>query len=131
MAKECFCGCGRKVPRRAVLGAGPVNTRGRQVRDRLHKMEYEYGIPRDVDDDTAAWYAEGDEIVADLAAVVHGELRPRDVDERWVREWQAVGRQAERSYLARMGKIGRAARERGLSDEEAAQALARGELPLD
>jgi hypothetical protein len=66
-----------------------------------------------------------------LAAVVHGELRPRDLDERWIREWQAVGRAGERSYLERMNRIGRAARERGLSDEEAAQALARGELPLD
>jgi hypothetical protein len=94
-------------------------------------MEHEYGISRDVDDDTAAWYAEGDKIMGTLAAVVHGESRARDVDERWVREWQAVGRQAERSYLERMGRIGRAARDRGLSDEEAARALARGELPLD
>jgi hypothetical protein len=128
MAKECFCGCGLKVPRWAALGPGAINTRGRQVRDRIYTMEHEYGIPRHVDDDTATWYAEGDEIVETLAAVVHGELRSRDVDERWVRQWQAVGRAAERSYLERMGRIGRAARERGLSDEEAAQALARGEL---
>ena len=86
MAKECFCGCGLKVSTWAFLGAGAVNTRGRQVRDRLHTMEHEYGIPRDVDDDTAAWYAEGHEIMEALAAVVHGELRPRDVDERCVRE---------------------------------------------
>jgi hypothetical protein len=49
----------------------------------MHTMEHEYGIPRDVDEDTAAWFAEGDEIMDTLAAVVHGELRARDVDERW------------------------------------------------
>ena len=101
------------------------------MRERLDRMEHELEIPRDVDADTAAWYEQGDEIVAVLAAVVHGELSSREVDERAVREWQAMGRQAERSYVERMSKLGRAIRESGLSDEEAARAIARGELPLD
>jgi len=94
-------------------------------------MEHDLGIPRDVDPDTAAWYRQGDAILADLAAVVHGELSARDLDERRVREWQAMGRSAERSYVERMGKLGRAIRRSGLSDEEAAQAISRGQLPLD
>src|SRR5215210_1828763 len=98
MAKECFCGCGLKLPRWTALGTGAINTRGRQVRERLHYMEHDLEIRRDVDADTAAWYEEGDEIAAALAAVVHGELSARDLNEGAVREWQAIGRSAEQSY---------------------------------
>ena len=129
MAKECFCGCGQQVSRWGAIGA--VNTRGAQVRDRLNRMEHELGIPRDVDEETKDWYWQGDQIIWDLEAVVHGHLDPGDVDERWIREWQAMGRRAERSYTQRVAKLGRAVRKSGLSDEEAARAIARGELPLN
>jgi hypothetical protein len=74
------------------------------------------------------WYADGDEIVQALAEAVHGEIDPRTLDERAVRAWQADGREIERVYTRNMAKLGRAIRESGLTEAEAAEAIARGEL---
>jgi hypothetical protein len=126
MAKECFCGCGSRAPR-FPLFIRSINKRGRQVVARLDRIEELIG--RDVDEpQIKQWYADGDEIVGALAEAVHGEIDPRTLDERAVRAWQADGREIERVYRMNMAKLGRAVRESGLSDEEAAEAIARGEL---
>ena len=49
-----------------------------------------------------------------------------------MRGWQADGREIERVYMTNMATLGRVVRESGLSAEEAAQAIARGDLkPFD
>lgn len=55
---------------------------------------------------------------------MHGETDVRTVDEGFVREWQVAGREIE----LRLRSAGRAISESGLTDEQAAEAIARGEL---
>jgi hypothetical protein len=113
--RHCFCGCGRKVP----FGVRPVNTRGRQVRARLARMGpvRPEATDRDGDVETRAWFAEGELIADEIAEIVHGDRDRREVDEKAVREWQAIGREAELAVIAS-----------GLSEEETARAIARGEI---
>lgn len=86
-------------------------------------------IGRDHEDpDVQVWYATGDEIAEALADAMHDDADPRMLDEGVVRTWQAEGRHIERVVNQRIAALGRAVRKSGLSDEEAAQALARGEL---
>lgn len=126
MAKDCFCGCGRNVPR-FPLGMRSINSRGRQVVSRIAIMEGLI-VRETADEGAQAWYELGDEIVEALAEVMHGDADPRLLDESVVRGWQADGRRAEQSYKQRVAALGRAVRESGLSDDEAADALARGDL---
>lgn len=121
MAKECFCGCGRSIPR-FPLGTRSINTRGAQVADRLAWAE-ENGVRSAEGAD--AWFEEGAEIVATLAGAVHGEIDARTIDEGWVREWQSFGREAQRRTTAGMADLGRAVRTSGLNEADAAQALAK------
>lgn len=124
MAKQCFCGCGRSVPR-FPLGTRAINTRGKQVSERLRWAEEHGG--RDVPE-LAIWFVEGEHIAADLADVTHGELDPRALDERFVRRWQASGRDLLRNQVrggrAAMANFGSAIRQSGMSDDEVLQALA-------
>jgi hypothetical protein len=126
MAKDCFCGCGRTVPR-FPLGTRAINTRGHQVVDRLRWAEEHGG--RD-EPELAEWFEEGDGIVATLAGAMHDEIDPRTLDERRVRQWQAAGRDLlrnqRRGQTAAMADFGRAVRESGLSPDDAARALAVG-----
>jgi hypothetical protein len=70
----------------------------------------------------------GHAIAGDLADAMHGEIDPRTLDERAVRQWQAEGRNLLRDHrqgeAAAMADFGRAVRESGLTPDEAAQALA-------
>jgi hypothetical protein len=126
MAKECFCGCGRKAPR-FPLGIRAINTRGRQVVTRVARIEQLVG--RDIDHaQIQQWYGDGEEIARALADAIHGEIDPRMLDESAVRAWQADGREIERVYIRNTAALGRAIRKSGLSDEEAAKAIALGEL---
>jgi hypothetical protein len=87
---ECFCGCGRRVPR-FPLGTRAINKRGRLIEQRL-------AWARDVMPnlgDAAAWAEHGDEILAGLSRTVHGEFNPRLLDEAESREWMAYGRSIE------------------------------------
>jgi hypothetical protein len=87
VAVECFCGCGRAIPR-FPLGTRAMNKRGRLVREQLAWAQVVAGDLEQY----AEWYEEGDEIVATLAAAMHGEVDPRSVNEEWVRHWQEYGR---------------------------------------
>jgi hypothetical protein len=84
---ECFCGCGRAIPR-FPLGTRAMNKRGRLVREQL---AWAQAVAGDLEQ-YAEWYEEGDEIVATLAAAMHGEVDPRSVNEEWVGHWQEYGR---------------------------------------
>src|SRR4051794_20051527 len=120
MAKECFCGCGRAIPR-FPLGTRAINARGRQVVERMQWAEETFRAS--CHGELAVWYAQGEDIVLDLRAAMHGEIDPRSLDERPVREWQAIGRTLLRAERASTGEIGRAVRTSGLSIDEAAQVL--------
>jgi hypothetical protein len=88
----CFCGCGRSVGRFPITRRA-INTRGRLVRERL---DWARGVDLPTD---AAWEQEGETILLELRAVVHGELEPKQVHEPRVRRWQAVGHQLERDAV--------------------------------
>ena len=126
VSKECFCGCGRAVPRGPLSTLRAVNTRGQQVVERMAFVE-EWGGRKDPD---AAdyWLEVGALIVKDLAAVVHGELSPRAVDEKGIRTWQAIGRDVEAEITKRMTRFGAAIEKTGMTAEEAALALSEGRL---
>ena len=72
------------------------------------------------------WYDEGYEIAAELRDAMHGERDAHSLDEGRVREWQRYGREID----SRVADLGRAVRRSGLTPEEAAQRLARGEDPF-
>jgi hypothetical protein len=126
MARQCFCGCGNKIPFYA-FGTRTYDTRARQVVARLKIIEDLDG--RDVDHEPAIreWYEQGDALIPVLAELVHGQRPAKSVDEAVIREWQATGREIERSYI-RMAQLGHAMRESGLSEDEFTQAVARGAI---
>jgi hypothetical protein len=109
MAKPCFCGCERKIPIH-LFGLRTYNTRGRQVRDRLAKMENLIGDAPDPE--TQGWYDEGREIIEILTRVVHRQQDPRTVKEGAIREWQAEGLAARRLLVGRIAEARHAARTR-------------------
>lgn len=90
----CFCGCGQTVPK-FPLGVRSVNTRGRQVAERL---AYGLAMPGDAED-FANWLEGGTAILVELRAAVHGDLDPRAVSEPAVRHWQAYGQNIERGAV--------------------------------
>jgi hypothetical protein len=125
MARQCFCGCGTKIPFYA-FGTRTYNTRARQVVARLKLTEEFDG--RDPDEPAIRqWYEQGDALVPVLIELVHGQRSAKSVDESAIREWQATGREIERSYL-KMAQLGRAMRQSDLSEVEFMQAVARGDV---
>jgi hypothetical protein len=122
MAKNCFCGCERAVPR-FPLGMRAINTRGRQVVGRIEDVERRGG--RNVPE-LAEWFEEGDAIVALLREITHCVRDPRSVNERAIREWQADGRAIAPTARQSQALLGRAVRESGMSSDQAAVAIARG-----
>jgi hypothetical protein len=59
---------------------------------------------------------------------VHREVDPRTVNESAVRAWQAEGRGAEREWVRRQARFGRAIRKSGRSEEEVMDAFGHGDL---
>ena len=92
MAKYCFCGCERKVP----FGRGAMNTSGARVTAALAELEGHADAMRHVGaDNVDDFLGAGRRWKADLAAIVHREIDPRDVDvgdmRRWLRTaWQSL-----------------------------------------
>jgi hypothetical protein len=112
--KECFCGCGRTISR-FPLGLRSMNRRGKQVSDRLAFVR-EHGFPGDTAERVPGlvdWCNDGDAIVAELAAAVHGDIDPAVVAEEPVRHWQAAGRELESLIKGRRAVE---AQQRGESD---------------
>jgi hypothetical protein len=101
-----------------------INTRGRQIKERIEHTENLVGRA----DQIADWFSEGEEIVTLLASAVHGDLDPRVLNESAVRRWQAFGRDIEREVNRNMAAMGRRVRGSGMSVDEAAQAILRGEF---
>jgi hypothetical protein len=63
MAKECFCGCGRPIPR-IPIGLRSMNTRGRLVSDRLAWFEVVTGVLQ--------WSPEDDDRILQIDALRWG-----------------------------------------------------------
>lgn len=125
MARYCFCGCGTRIPLHA-FGTRTYDTRARQVVARLKITEELDG--GDVGEPAIReWYEQGDALIPVLAELVHGQRPAKSVDEAAIREWQATGREIERSYI-RMAQLGHAMRESGLSEDEFMQAVTRGAI---
>lgn len=78
---ECFCGCGRSVPR-LPLGIRTINKRGKLVADRFEwayahvneegKHIGEFEIPGEEGEGT--WLEHGTTLIAMLKTIVHGEV---------------------------------------------------------
>lgn len=118
--KSCFCGCGRRIPK-FPLGMRSINRRGALVSQRLAETHENAGDHPEL----AGWYTEGEEIVGQIQAAMHGQVDPRSLDERPVREWQRAGREIQASLDTAHGLLGKAVRESGMSPEEAASELGR------
>ncbi len=95
MAKECFCGCGRKIQKFPV-GTRAINTRGKQVSERLAFVDDEHPHLKEQNEGIAVWVKQGYAIRAELVAAMHGETDPGALQEGAIREWQAEGRHIER-----------------------------------
>ncbi len=126
MAKECFCGCRRTIPK-FPIGTRAINTRGKQVSERLAFVDDEHPHLKDQNEEIAAWVEQGYAIKAALAAAMHGEADPRSLQEGPIREWQVEGRHIERYIKEQYAKLGRWVKESGLSEEEAIEAIRQGE----
>lgn len=70
-----------------------INKRGEQVADRL---AYGSELIGEANPDLGDWITDGELIVSDIQAAMHGELDPRSLVERSVRNWQAYGWNIER-----------------------------------
>jgi len=95
--KECFCGCGREIPR-FPLGMRSLNKRGALASERLSWAEAVLG-----DEPPDDWVEEGEEILGVLRCAMHGELDPRSVNEEWVSRWQAWGQKMETAVVLHGG----------------------------
>jgi hypothetical protein len=76
---ECFCGCGQAAPR-FPLGIRTINKRGKLIRERLEWARAQIGE----DGEPAGrpeWLAQGDQWLARLRTVVHGEPDPEVSDD--------------------------------------------------
>jgi hypothetical protein len=118
---RCFCGCGRKVPR-FPLGVRSVNRRGRRIAKDVALIEglLDRGLQSP---NAEAFVKDGHSIQAALREAVHDPADPGPRIEAQSRD--LLRRARERFITARIGK---AARRAGLSAEEAADAMARGEF---
>jgi hypothetical protein len=88
---RCFCGCGRALPR-FPLGTRAINGRGRQV---IQRLAWERDVLGTDLAEITDWRRDGEEIAAALRAAMHGDVDPRSLDERVVRDWQRFGRDIE------------------------------------
>ena len=93
---ECFCGCGRKVPR-FPLGIRTINKRGQLVAERYdwaypHVNEEgkhigEFEVPGEEGEGT--WLEHGATLIAMLRTIVHGEVGEEIKDSAHVEELAA------------------------------------------
>lgn len=128
MAKECFCGCGRRIPK-FPLGMRAMNTRGKQVSERLSLIQDDNPHMIEENDEIAAWVFGGLVYKDQLAGAMHGELDPSAVEEEPIREWQAEGRNIERFVNESYARLGKWIKEEGWTPEQAAAEVKRGVRP--
>ena len=100
MAVACFCGCGREIPK-FPLGIRSVNKRGALVSERLGWATEVFGD--EGRERFAEWFDEGEEYVDLLQMAMHGEIDPRNSDERAIRHWMTYGRNMERVVVGSGG----------------------------
>lgn len=95
MAKECFCGCGRAIPR-FPLGSRSANTRGRLVAERLIWFSALWKEPADAasatDENLEEWFEDGFERLDEIRDMLHGDVDPALVDPRASSDWLKYGR---------------------------------------
>jgi hypothetical protein len=125
VATECFCGCGRKIPK-FPLGIRSINTRGKQVTERLAFVD-DWPHLKNESPEIGEWVVQGKAIVAELEAAVHGDSDPRVLEEGPIRDWQTQGRNIEGFINQHLAAFGKWAKDMGYSEEEAMAAAARGE----
>lgn len=98
MSATCFCGCGRPIPR-TPLGLRSVNKRGRLVAERLawlHALivaQPAVGAPKHPDAALiSALLRDGDVLLEELRAAMHGKRDPRALDESHSGNWLKAAR---------------------------------------
>jgi hypothetical protein len=118
---ECFCGCGRSVPR-FPLGLRSVNKRGARHAADVSKIQrlLDAGMRSPT---AEAYVADGEEIMERIALAVHGRTDPGPEVET-----------ASRAFLSRTRAkftdtaLGKAARRSGLDESNALDLITRGEF---
>lgn len=118
---KCFCGCEEKVPR-FPFGLRSINTRGRRIGKDVALVErlLAQGLRSP---NAEAFVQDGHAIMGELAHAVHTRSDPGPEVEAESRDFM---RQARERFIT--GRIGQAARRAGLSADQAAVAMARGEF---
>jgi uncharacterized protein (DUF3084 family) len=87
MARECACGCGRRLgfrDRLASRKAAKIEERADFLEDRISR----YGWAGWQRADLEAFVSEGRVLRDQLVAVIHGELDARAVDRSHVADWR-------------------------------------------
>lgn len=124
---ECFCGCGEKVSR-FPLGVRSVNKRGAIIASDVANVQslIESGVKSPA---AERYVRDGQAMLLALAQAVHSRSDPGPEAESATREFMRAGR-----VVFGDAALGRAVRESGMSDQEALEALQRGEFdpfPVD
>jgi hypothetical protein len=118
---KCFCGCGTKVSR-FPLGLRSINTRGRRIGKDVAMIEslLAQGLRSP---NAEAFVGDGRALMRELADAVHTRSDPGSQVEAESRD---IMRRARERFIT--VRIGQAARRAGLSADQAAVAMARGEF---
>jgi hypothetical protein len=106
-----------------------MNTRGKQVSERLSLVEDENPHMIDENEEIATWVEAGRRFRSELADAMHGDLDPSLVAETSIREWQAEGRNIERFIKKQVAALGKWVREEGWTTEQALEEINRGARP--
>ncbi len=94
--KECFCGCGRTIPR-LPLGVRSINKRGMLVSERL---AWSIAVLPESGPNLEDWINGGHQIIYGLRQAMHGQSDPRSLDEGYVRGWMKPGQQIEKQAVS-------------------------------
>lgn len=122
---ECFCGCGKRVPR-FPLGTRSVNKRGARHRDDVASVQkwLDLGVESP---NAEAYIAECEDVMEALAAGIHGRYEPSSATEAQSRKLLAEARTRFTDSAVNRA-LNLAVAEQGASVDDLALALRRGEF---